>query len=137
MNGKPELLCVGHDFVLNRTRRLILEKCFDVKTANSVPEAMGLLSAQRFDLVLVCYSLTNEECRAMVEFIHALASPTKILALAEGCDRLPLGTGDEEFVSAGPAELVKKAAAMVGISPSGSARCAPDEPIEEEEQKAG
>jgi hypothetical protein len=137
MNGKPELLCAGHDPVLNRTRRLILEKCFQVKVAHSVPEARDFLSGQRFDLVLLCYSLTDDEIRATVQLIHSLPSPPKILALAEGRDRLPLGTGDEQFVSGGPAELVKKAAAMVGISPSGAARCAPDEPMEEEEQKAG
>jgi hypothetical protein len=137
MNGKPELLCAGHDPVLNRTRRLILEKCFDVKLAHSVPEAMELLTGQRFDLVLLCYSLTDDEIRATVQFIHSLPSPPKILALAEERERLQLGRGDAEFLSGGPAELVKKAAAMVGIPSNGAARCAPDEPLQEQQQKTG
>jgi hypothetical protein len=136
MSGKPELLCVGHDPVLNRTRRLILEKCFEVTLAHTVPEAISLLSEERFDLVLLCYSLTDEECRKAVEFIHSLSTPAKILALAEGRERLLLGAQDEEFLSGGPAELVRKAVAMVGIPPSEAERCAVDLPAQESKQKS-
>ena len=136
MAGKPELLCIGHDPVLNRTRRLILEKCFEVTLAHTVAEAIALLSSQRFDLVLLCYSLTDEECRKMVEFIHSLPSPAKILALAEGRERLLLSAQDEEFVSGGPAELLQKAVSMAGIPPSEAEKCAVDQPTEDSEEKS-
>jgi hypothetical protein len=128
MSGKPELLCVGHDAVLNRTRRLILEKCFAVKVAHSVPEAIAQLSGQRFGLVLLCYSLTEEECRAIVEFVHGLPSPMRILTMADGRDRLLLGPQDDEFLSGGPAELLRKAASMAGIPSLDAARPAAEEP---------
>jgi CheY-like chemotaxis protein len=135
MIGKPELLCVGHDPILNRTRRLILERCFEVKVAHGLTEAVALLSGQRFDLVLLCYTLTDEECRAAVEFIHSLSSPMKILALAHARDGLLLGTEDEEFVSGGPAELLNKAAAMAGIPPNKAESCAAEEPERKTEQE--
>jgi DNA-binding response OmpR family regulator len=129
MSGKPEILCVGHDAVLNRTRRLILQRCFDVALAESVPDAESLLSKGRFALVLLCYSLTDEECSAMVEFVHSLASQPKILALGHGRGRiLRLSARDEEFQPRGPAELVMKAAAMAGIGPEEARDCLPDVP---------
>jgi len=136
MGGKPELLCVGHDPILNRTRRLVLEKCFEVALAHTVPEAIALLSRQRFDLVLLCYSLTDEECRKAVEFIHSLSAPAKILALAGARERLLLGAQDEEFLSGGPAELLQKAIAMAGIPPSEAEKCAVDPAEPESEQKS-
>ena len=135
MHGKSKLLCAGHDPVLNRTRRLILEKCFEVTLAHTASEAIALLSSQRFDLVLLCYSLTDEECREAVEFIHSLSSPPKILALAEGRERLLLSAQDEEFLSGGPAELLQKAVAMAGIPPSEAEKCAM-EPRQDSEQKS-
>jgi hypothetical protein len=110
---KPKILCVGRDPSLNRTRQLVLERQFEVRVAQSVTEAFALLSGQRFDLVLLCYSLSDEECRSAADFVHGLPSPIRILALAEGRERLALAKQDEEFVSSGPAELLKKAAAMV------------------------
>jgi hypothetical protein len=127
MSDKPQILCVGHDVLLNRTRRLILERCLDVKVAHTVPEALALLSGQVFSLVLLCYSLADDECRAMVDFIHRLSSPIRILTLAEGRDRLPLGSQDEEFGLGGPAELLRKAAAMAGIPPGDVTKCVAEE----------
>jgi hypothetical protein len=121
---KPELLCVGRDAVLNRTRRLVLERCFAVELAHSLPEAQAKLTGRRFDLVLLCYSLTDDECRRAVEFIHRLAAAPRILALAESRRRLSLEGPDEEYFPDGPADLLAKAAAMAGIPAAERKRCA-------------
>lgn len=123
MSAKPVILCVGSDVMLNRTRCLILEKCFEVSVAHSAEEAIAVLSRYACHLVLLCYSLTDEECRAAIEFIHRLPSPPRILALSQGRDWLPLGPRDEAFSSGGPAELLKKAVAMAGIPPEEAERC--------------
>lgn len=116
MRRKPEMLCVGLDPLLNGTRRLVLERCFTVDLADSVQDAFELLKTRPFDLVLLCYSLPDDECRAAVEFIRHVrggrASRPRILALVEGRQRLKLTGSDEEFVPSGPAELLAKAAAM-------------------------
>ena len=136
MSGKPELLCVGHDTILNRTRRLVLEKCFEVKLAHTLLEAIGFLSRQRFDLVLLCYSLTDEECGVAVKFVHNLSTTPKILALGEMSERLSLGAQDQEFLSGGPAELLQKAVAMAGIPPNEAEKWAANQPKQESEQKS-
>ncbi len=129
MSRKPELLCVGHDSVLNRTRRMILERCFAVKLAQSVPEAISLLSGECFELVLLCYSLTGEECGRLVEFVHKLASGTRLLVMVQARERLfSLGPGDKEFLSGGPAELLQQAATMAGIAADEFKKCAADGP---------
>lgn len=115
MGRKPEMLCVGLDPLLNRTRRLVLEKCFEVELAENLPQAFALLEAKRFDLVLLCYSLTDEDCRAAVQFIHRLPARPRILALAQGRERLLLKDNDEEFVMSGPAALLEKAASMANL----------------------
>ncbi|HUB20252.1 MAG TPA: hypothetical protein VL990_16545 [Acidobacteriaceae bacterium] len=131
MKGKPQVLCVGRDVVLNRTRRLILEKSFEVKVAQNVGEALALLSGQRFDLALLCHSLSESESREVVEFVHRLPSPIRILALSEGRDSLLLGPQDDECVSAGPADLLKKVMAMAGSSPPGAKEPGSDAPTPE------
>jgi hypothetical protein len=136
MSRKPEILCVGHDPMLNRTRRLILERCFAVKLAHSVPEALALVRTERFAIVLLCYTLTDAECGPVVDFVHGLGSRPKILALAEPrARRLPLGDEDEEFVSHGPAELLNKVVAMAGITSDDAAACAGDEATGESERE--
>lgn len=123
MGGKRKLLCMGHDPVLNRTRRLILQRCFDVRAASQMPEAVALLTESRFDLVLLCYSLSEDECRAVVEFVHGQGGKTKILALAQGRRRLGLNPPDEEFCSGGPVELLRKTAEMAGIATTDWSDC--------------
>ena len=135
MSGKPEILCVGHDSVLNRTRRMILERCFAVALAQSLSEATALLRGRRFALVLLCHSLTDDDCRSIVDFIHSLQSTVRILVLGEERSQLQLAAQDEEFASGGPAELLQKTAAMAGIAQRDAERCAADEAARNSEKK--
>lgn len=114
---KPRLLCVGHDGMLNRTRRLILQKTFDVTLAEELADAAAILEKERHALVLLCYSLTDEECRAMVQLIHGLSPETRILAMGPGRQRLPLRAFDSLFHSNGPEDLLKQIAAMTATAP--------------------
>jgi CheY-like chemotaxis protein len=124
MKAKPEILCVGHDVLLNRTRLLVLQRCFAVTLAATATEAVSLLSAQPFDLVLLCYSLREDNGRALIEMLRAQPIRTKILALAHIERRFGLTPPDEEFFSAGPVDLVQKVAAMTGIPQEAVADCA-------------
>jgi hypothetical protein len=124
MTGKPQLLCIGRDVLLNRTRRLILERCFEVRLAHTEAEAMALLVSQRFAVVLLCYSLPEDECRRMAEAAHSLPSPPRILSMADFGERLLLGPRDEEFLTGGPGDLLRTAAAMAGMTPDEAEKCA-------------
>ena len=111
----PEILCVGNDPVLNRTRRLMFQPYLEVRLAGNLPDAATLLTEHRFKLVLLCYSIAAEDARALVDFIHRLESRPRILALEYEGPRLFLTHPDEEFRPAGPASLLRKVAAMAGI----------------------
>jgi CheY-like chemotaxis protein len=100
---------------LNRTRRLILEQHFDVTVVEALPEAVPLVTERRFALVLLCYSLGEDDCRTVVELVRDVSPETKILALAEGRERLELRAQDEVYLFLGPAELLTKTASMVGV----------------------
>lgn len=122
MASKPSILCVGYDPLLNRTRLLILQKEFEVGLATTLSRALSLLSEKSFDVVLLCYSLSDDDCRSLIEVVHRLLPETRILVLAQGRDRLLLGPLDEEFLSGGPAELVRKAVSMTGLRSEEAAR---------------
>jgi CheY-like chemotaxis protein len=123
MTAKPEILCVGRDPVLNRTRRMVLHRCFEVTIAAKPAEAAALLAGRPFDLVLLCYSLSGEDCRAMLEQAQKLQPTAKILALSSGEPRLTLAAPHQEFASEGPADLLHKIAAMTGLSPGQMEDC--------------
>jgi hypothetical protein len=114
---------------------MILERCFAVTLAQSLSEAIALLTRRRFALVLLCHSLTDDDWRSVVDFIHSLQSPVRILVLGEERSQLLLAAQDEEFASGGPAELLQKAVAMTGIAQSDAERCAADEPARNPEKK--
>src|SRR5579875_1575247 len=113
--SRPSLLCVGNDPALLRTRRLVRQSKFGVTLASGKAEALGLLADHSFDLVLLCYSLQRREAEALVEAVHHASSATRVLALTHGYERLGLTEPDEEFWAPGPAELVRKAADMIGL----------------------
>lgn len=115
MGSKPFLLCVGRDLSLNRTRHLVLQRVFEVTLAGSAPEATEKLAQHRFDLVLLCYSLDLHEIGVLLDAARKAHPRPRILALAQIAERLHLERPDEEFLAAGPAELLEKAAAMVGL----------------------
>jgi CheY-like chemotaxis protein len=121
--ARPKILCLGSDVLLNRTRLLVLQRCFAVTLASNATQAVTLLSEQQFDLVLLCYSLGDDNCRAIIEMLRAQPMRTPILALAYVQKRFDLTKPDEEFFSAGPVDLVQKVAAMTGIPLEAVADC--------------
>jgi hypothetical protein len=115
MAAKPAILCISNDSVLNRTRRMILNKIADVSLAGSLPEAASVLSSRSFDLLLLCSSLSMQDGRAIVSIAHTLVPPPKVLALAQNDQRLLLSAPDLEFSPCDPSDLLRKIASMTGI----------------------
>ena len=115
MAGKTAILCVSGDPVLNRTRRMILRRYADASLAGSLAEAATLLSSRSFDLLLLCYSLSLQDCRAIVSLAHSLDPRPKVLALAQNDQRLCLSAPDQEYSPGNPPELLRKIASMTGM----------------------
>lgn len=115
MAARPKILSLASDPVLNRTRRLILQRFFEVRLAAGLEEAASLLREQSFDLLVLCYSVDTDEARVLVELIRSLGLETKILALEPGTPRFRLPRPHDECFPNGPAELLRKVARMTGI----------------------
>ena len=112
MNERAEILCVGPDPVLNRTRQLIFRERFEVKVASDVSSALALLDAQPFRMVLLCYSMSESDCLKIAQSVHNQSPGTRILALTPGQQRLRLSPPDAEILFGGPADLIAAATAM-------------------------
>ncbi len=112
----PHVLVISRDAMLLQTRQLILGAFFEVHVAGRVREAEALMSRYSFDLIVLCYTLCEPECRAVMDLVTDRKRRPKILVLN------PMGSPPEEPVAglammmeAGPYNLLKKSAEMLGI----------------------
>ena len=65
MNSHARVLVVSRDEMLLRTREMILGAFFVVRGAGRFSEARTLLTNNRFDLIVICHSLTEDECERL------------------------------------------------------------------------
>ena len=112
----PHVLVVSRDVMLLQTRQLILGAFFEVHVAGRIREAEELMSRYSFDLIVLCYTLCESECRAVMDLAAERKRRPKVLVLR------PMGSPPEEPVTwpammmeAGPYYLLKKSAEMLGI----------------------
>lgn len=98
--------------MLLQTRKWMLEGDFEVEIAETVPQALALLvipDSRPFDLILLCHSLTDQECRRICDVVFAMNADTRVLQLNEGWRDLRTLTGPLEQVSAArPQTLIQK-----------------------------
>jgi hypothetical protein len=74
MSSKFRVVCFGHDLKLLETRQLLLAGRYDAYTANNLPELSELAKQGQVDLLVLCHTLSEEECLIAAEIIRA-ASP--------------------------------------------------------------
>jgi DNA-binding NtrC family response regulator len=117
MNNGAHVLVVSRDQMLLQTRALILGTYFQVEAAGRVPEAEEAMRKQAFDLVVLCYSLSDDEYRKMLDLCLSQDAPPRVLTLHAGNNGRPRDGGDGEYaVEQGPYQLLKKTAEMVGFA---------------------
>jgi CheY-like chemotaxis protein len=116
MNNGAHVLVVSRDQMLLQTRALMLGTYFQVEAAGRVPEAEAATRKQAFDLVVLCYSLSDDEYRKMLDLCRSQDPQPRILTLHAPINGRPRNGGDGEFaIEHGPYELLKKTAEMVGF----------------------
>lgn len=115
MHARPEVLCFGADPALNRTRRLILERAFDVRAASTLPEVASWLQERRFAVILLCQTLSLDDAQSAMELARALNPEARLLALEEGNPRLFLRDPHQEVRLDGPADLLRTVASLAGV----------------------
>ena len=116
MKSQAQILLIGKDEMVLHTRQLILGTFFRVETAGRISHAMGILANRHFDLIVLCYSLTDDECRKVEALIQQLAPSTKILNMSHlGRPSSCSVDGPELSSESGPYALAQKCAEMLGV----------------------
>jgi hypothetical protein len=125
MNSHARVLVVSRDEMLLRTREMILGAFFAVRGAGRSSEAKTLLTNYRFDLIVLCHSLTNDECERLAMIAHEQNPRCLILAMTATSRAVMKPWADKQLgVDAGPYGLLKKCAEMVGFVLKSKARAA-------------
>jgi DNA-binding response OmpR family regulator len=123
MNSHARVLVVSRDEMLLRSRQMILGAFFCVEGAGRFTEARALLNAKPFDLIVLCHSLTPNECEQLALLARKQIPRPQVLAMSASS---PASTGswaDKQLgVDAGPYGLVKKCAEMLNYVLKSKAR---------------
>ena len=125
MNSRARVLVVSRDEMLLRTRKMILGAFFVVEGAGRLPEAVTALKRSRFDLIVLCSSLTADECEALA-FLSQQHTPRPLILAMNPTSRTSEKTwADAQLgVDAGPYAQLKKCAEMLGYVLKSKARAA-------------
>ena len=108
MPTAASVLVFGRDYQLVHTRSLILEKAgFHVRTASSLPDIQQLHSEPGVDVMVLCHSLSTQECAAALTLTHERWPLIQTIALVSGssdCGSQSVDTVLE--ATEGPAKLI-------------------------------
>ena len=117
MSRPKRVLLVSRDLMALQTRKLMLGAYFDVNAAGRALEARALLAEQNFDLVVLCYTLSQDECREIVELTQQHCPQAKVLVLTAAGYAAKQVDVHRYFLAAeeGPFTLVKKSAELLGF----------------------
>ncbi len=108
MPTPASVLVFGHDDQLVHTRSLILEKAgFHVRTASSLPDIQQLLSEPTMDVMLLCHSLSPEDCDEALLLTHERWPNIQTIALVSGSSDCGSDSTDAVMEATdGPARLI-------------------------------
>jgi hypothetical protein len=76
------VVCAGHDEVLLRTRQMVLASRYQAVTVLGVEQLRALPAEEMFDVVLLCHTLSAEECRRVTEIARTRWPGAKVMAIA-------------------------------------------------------
>jgi DNA-binding response OmpR family regulator len=112
----PQVLVVSRDAMLLQTRQLILGAFFRTLCAGRMREVEVLMSANAFDLIILCYTLSEEECQLVMGIALEQKPRPQVLRLtpagSSSLESLPV---DSMLAEAGPYYLLKRSAELLGV----------------------
>ena len=111
-----QVLVVSRDQILLDTRQLLLGTFFQVKGAGRMREAETLISSSHFDLIVLCYTLSEDECTQVIDLTASQRPRPRILILTvPGTRPMQNFSAQVSMTEAGPYPLLKKCADLLGI----------------------
>ena len=109
--------------MLLRSREMILGAYFAVRGAGRFVEARSLLTSNNFDLIVLCHSLTADECERLAALARERSPRCQVLAMSASSRSTVKPWADRQLgVDAGPYGLLKKCAEMLGFVLKSKAR---------------
>lgn len=116
MNGGAHVLVVSRDPMLLQTRQLILGAFFQVNGAGRMQEVESLFARGRLDLVVLCYTLSQDDRNFIINLAEGQKPQPRILSVRSAGTPTEYFEPDQELmVEAGPYGLLKKCAEMLGV----------------------
>lgn len=110
---QARILSIGDDSILLYSRRLILETAgYAVESARAEQAAIERILLRRFDLVLLCHSITEEVVKYIVEASMRIAPQTPLLQISP-LDNPFRTQAHPALVSADPAALLSAIAGQL------------------------
>lgn len=117
MVDHKRILLVSRDLMVLQTRKLMLGAYFEVSAAGRAIEAKKLLAEQPFDLIVLCYTLTDDDRQKVLEAVRLHSPEAKLLTLT--ITGYPAKRHDKDSfclpAEQGPFILVKKSAELLGF----------------------
>jgi hypothetical protein len=111
---RHNLLCYGHDYALQLTRRWVLEREFRVRICQGFSDLTRVIHAGPVDALVLCHSVSNQECRRILPLLHEKSPHAKTLMLLRLSGETRELLGDAYLVSLdGPAALLKTMHALL------------------------
>ena len=118
----PRVLCYGHDEMLLYTRKRILDREFLVERCKTIAGLSRVLSRGPLDLVLLCHSVPDAECEAVIERVRAESPGVKVLVLHEALAGACSVHSDVSMENLdGPPALLHEIYALLGMAASQNA----------------
>lgn len=111
------ILAVGQDQGLLATRAAILRRCHASVLEARASEAIKILKAQRFDLVVLCHTLSAEEMTELVGLAHLQASDSQVLEILKATEAAwgHLPSGADDMALSQPETLIAKVIEMLSV----------------------
>jgi DNA-binding response OmpR family regulator len=117
------ILLSGSDSRLLATRAAVLSKTGAAVVFHNAIETLEVLNRDRFDLVVLCHSLTQAQLAVIVDKVHQKIPGTKILMVTSDLDRYDLnedGKVDATSIPE-PAQLVARVKELLQVTSYASA----------------
>ena len=121
MQTHSQILVVSRDQMLLQTRRLILGTYFEVEAAGRMSEAGMILSKRDFDVIVLCDTLSDSECRQIADMVRdQTPQPTLFCLLGPANAHTSPTVGRK--VAGAPLVLLKECADVLGYDLHGKHR---------------
>jgi len=125
MKNGAHVLIVSRDEMLLRTREMLLGSFFSVQGAGRANDAKDLIARTHFELIVLCHSLSSDECGQLAALAQDQYPRPKILAMnATGVNPSNSWADMQLGVDEGPYGLIKKCAEMLDYTMESKAKAA-------------